>query len=440
MSLFTADIFQQLMFKLILCSSEWSLFTYVTGIRPRFYKVVFLIGMHIALSFFLAPYLGEVTVGALLYLAIISYKMADKPFIENLFFAFYPPILFSILWNFSARIFFPFFFNHSTDYFLNNFVWGMLIIIATVLLERFLREFYQINYISMKNSIWLDNYTLRNFWVTFTEMFSYYLISQTLLILDSLQIKQFLGLSLSTLQIIVAAFYLAILMKVLILIDYYSREYLKEMRQGEQKRYLENLETYSQQIEGLYQSIRSFRHDYNNILLSLGGSIESGDIDLVTQVFDDIFRDNIAGLESKDRQAKLINILVPEVKSFLFIKVSEFERKSYQLNLDIPDVIVDCGVPSSAGLTIFSEMFEHIMPYLAKNPQASVTVHIKEENGLQHYVLELDPYESINGQYLPDLSVDSQKMLNFYKSLSFNQSIHNNIFFQELQVRRESTI
>lgn len=437
LTLFSVAIFQQFMIKLLICSSEWSFFTYMTGIRPKFYKVSLLIGCHILLSMLFAPFIGEVTVGMLVYLAVISVKMTKTPFIENVFFALYPPVLYSILWNFTARILFPFFFNNSFHYLTHNFIWEMIIIIAVILLERFLREFYQIDYISMKNSVWLDNQTRRNFWVTFGEMASYYFFQHLLIILDALHVKSILGLPLSVAFIIISVVYTVILMKVLILIDYFSREYLKDLRRNEQKHYLESLESYSQQIEDLYQSVRSFRHDYNNILLSLKGSIDSGDIALVTKVFNEIYQEDIADLDSKNRQAKLINIMVPEIKSFLFVKIGEFEQKHYRLILSIPEMIRDCGTPSSAGLTILSEMFDRIEPWFEKNPSAVLNVRIVEEAGLQSYGLEFTPYSTEDMKKLADLSTDSQKVLNYYHTLSFTQGEHDQTFYQELHVRRE---
>lgn len=437
LALLSVATIQQFMLKLILCAAEWSLFTYVTGIRPRFYKVGFLIGLHMVLSFFLTPYIGEVTVGLLLYFAIISYKMPKSRLVENFFFALYPPVLFSILWNFMARIVFPFLFNHPLSYFLDSFVWSMTILIAVTIFERFLREFYQIDYIAMKNSTWLDKRTQSNFWVTLSEMLSYFILYYFLVFMQRLHVGKLLGIPVSVLIIVVTVVYLAVLMKVLILIDYYSREYLKDLRRTEQKHYLENLESYSQQIEELYQSVRSFRHDYNNILLSLKGSIESGDLNLVTRVFDEIFQENIAGLDSRDRQAKLINIMMPEIKSFLFIKIGEFESQNYKLVLNIPDIIMDCGVSSSAGLTIFSEMFDRVMPWLEENPAALVNVRIIEENGVQSFSLEFTPYQQTDLNQLADLSIESRRNLNHYRKLTFAQGVHDQTFYQELRVRRE---
>lgn len=39
------------------------------------------------------------------------------------------------------------------------------------------------------------------------------------------------------------------------------------------------LENYSKHVESLYQEVRSFRHDYANVLMSLKAGIDQGDLD-----------------------------------------------------------------------------------------------------------------------------------------------------------------
>lgn len=39
------------------------------------------------------------------------------------------------------------------------------------------------------------------------------------------------------------------------------------------------LQEYTNQVENMYSSLRSFKHDYNNIMLSISGYIESEDMD-----------------------------------------------------------------------------------------------------------------------------------------------------------------
>ena len=66
---------------------------------------------------------------------------------------------------------------------------------------------------------------------------------------------------------------------------------------------LQNLSNYSQQVEGLYQEIRSFRHDYANILSSLKIGIDQKDINMVSQVYDSVLKNSGEKLK---RQAVLM--------------------------------------------------------------------------------------------------------------------------------------
>ena len=49
-------------------------------------------------------------------------------------------------------------------------------------------------------------------------------------------------------------------------------------------------EAYNEKIETAYKSVRSFKHDYENILISMQTSIDSGDFDLIEQTYQDILK------------------------------------------------------------------------------------------------------------------------------------------------------
>lgn len=68
----------------------------------------------------------------------------------------------------------------------------------------------------------------------------------------------------------------------------------------EQDLYLANLEYYSQHLEGLYQNIRSFKHDYDNILISLNDSIYHGDIHDIETVYSDVLQKSRNRMENED--------------------------------------------------------------------------------------------------------------------------------------------
>lgn len=443
MTEFGTQLPQFLMIKFIVISSVWSLFTHVTGFRPKFLTSVFLVLVHIALSVFITPFAflwgvaGEITVAGIYYLLLLFFIDGDSPIIEKVFFAFYPPVIYGILFNFVGRMVFPYIFDLSFYKIGSNFVWCMSMLIAVNLAERFLREFFQINYVALKENIWLDAKTRRNFWYCLIAVMSNFVIQQVLSLGEALEVQHVFFLPFTVVYNIFTLIYLGILIQVLITTDYYSREYLKFLREQEQQHYLENLENYSQQLEELYQSVRSFRHDYNNVLLSLRTSVNSGDIEQVSKVFDDIFRDNIGRLETKDFQTQLVNVAVPEIKSFLYLKMSEYESNRRKFMLDISELLLDYGVTSSIGLMILTEMFNRIRPMTDANPESILTLKIAEMGGMQRFVLGVTPYDKTLLEEMSELSLKSQKMLNHYQELSFSQGIHDRTFVQELDVRRK---
>lgn len=57
------------------------------------------------------------------------------------------------------------------------------------------------------------------------------------------------------------------------------RTWMEQMQTEAKQKALQDLQDYTHNLEVMYNSLRSFKHDYVNILLSLSGYIENGDMD-----------------------------------------------------------------------------------------------------------------------------------------------------------------
>ncbi len=57
------------------------------------------------------------------------------------------------------------------------------------------------------------------------------------------------------------------------------RSHLEQMETEAKKKALQDLQNYTSNLESMYNGLRSFKHDYVNILLSISGYIENGDMD-----------------------------------------------------------------------------------------------------------------------------------------------------------------
>lgn len=123
---------------------------------------------------------------------------------------------------------------------------------------------------------------------------------------------------------------------------------------------LQNLSNYSQQVEGLYQEIRSFRHDYANILSSLKIGIDQKDINLVSQVYDSVLKNSGEKLKGKRFDvAHLRNINDLALKSLLLSKLSEAQNLSVPVSLEISEQFSIKNMEQIDFLTITSILLDN---------------------------------------------------------------------------------
>ena len=130
---------------------------------------------------------------------------------------------------------------------------------------------------------------------------------------------------------------------------------------------LQNLSNYSQQVEGLYQEIRSFRHDYANILSSLKIGIDQKDINLVSQVYDSVLKNSGEKLKGKRFDvAHLRNINDLALKSILLSKLSEAQNLSVPVSLEISEQFSIKNMEQIDFLTITSILLDNAIESAAE--------------------------------------------------------------------------
>ena len=118
------------------------------------------------------------------------------------------------------------------------------------------------------------------------------------------------------------------------------RSYLEQIQTETKQKAMQDLQDYTRNLEAMYNSLRSFKHDYVNILLSLSGYIEEGDLDRLKDFFESkIFptKNLITGEDYKLNQ--LSNISVLEIKSLLSAKMIYAHESGIDVTIDIPDKV-----------------------------------------------------------------------------------------------------
>ena len=84
----------------------------------------------------------------------------------------------------------------------------------------------------------------------------------------------------------------------------------------------QRLQEYTGQVEAMYSSLRAFKHDYNNIMLTLSGYMESGDMEGLKAYFDrEIAPMNQKLVTATSRLNQLIHIKIMELKSIVSAKL-----------------------------------------------------------------------------------------------------------------------
>lgn len=102
----------------------------------------------------------------------------------------------------------------------------------------------------------------------------------------------------------------------------------------------DSLSDYTGQLEAHYQEMRRFRHDYMNLLCTLNGYIQQGDLQKLSQFFDAKIMTEGRLLLNKDAIiGRLSYIRVPEVKGIFYTKLIEAMNLQLQISLELKDEI-----------------------------------------------------------------------------------------------------
>lgn len=241
----------------------------------------------VAVVKWLAKILWQIDIPDAIYLLVFIFLEKPQASREEKYFcAFFAPVFWTLVTSFFSFYLFRVFFNKPINLVPNNL--GILAVDSVVLpfflglqkmfgLDRFFEkpfEGLQDKYKSMLlqvDMILIISYLL----ILFKQEIFSLLLSQTYLP-GYPQIYIWVGL----------------LIHMYILVRFVS--YSKNVRDSEilreQEEHLRSLEAYNQKIEAAYKSVRSFKHDYENVLISMQTSIDSGDFNLIEQTYQDILK------------------------------------------------------------------------------------------------------------------------------------------------------
>lgn len=120
------------------------------------------------------------------------------------------------------------------------------------------------------------------------------------------------------------------------LVSWIFQSHFRELKLQQQQETYKQLQEYTFQIESMYASLRAFKHDYSNIMLSLSHFIEEEDIDgLKNYYYDNVYPFSNQFLNNDFKLNQLSNLLLPEVKGLLSAKLIYAHELNIKVTIEI---------------------------------------------------------------------------------------------------------
>ena len=155
-------------------------------------------------------------------------------------------------------------------------------------------------------------------------------------------------------------FYIVLFFVMLLYLNAISKEKLEKEIIDQKDTQLNELSIYSHHVESLYEEIRSFRHDYINILTSLKLGIDNQDIEAIKTVYSGVLRDSGNQFyDSKFDIAKLSNIKNDAIKSILSAKLLEAQNRGISISVEIEEPVSNFRIELLDFITVLSVLCDN---------------------------------------------------------------------------------
>ena len=215
-------------------------------------------------------------------------------------------------------------------------------------------------------------------------MGAYYLVMQSLSFFEYEQ-----GIQSTTVRHLILVFYLLFFMGIIKKLDTYLKDKLHERLDQEQALRYRDMERYSRHIEELYKEVRSFRHDYSNLLTSLRLGIEEEDMEQIKEVYDSVLKDSSEKLQdNKYDLGRLVNVRDRALKSLLAGKFLKARDKDIVFNVEVPEEIQVEGMSLLDFLTIVSILCDNAIEASAEASQPHVSIAFLKNGTQETFIIE----------------------------------------------------
>ena len=248
---------------------------------------------------------------------------------------------------------------------------------------------------------------------------------------------------------LVVVIYIIIFLISLNILDRNLRERIQQQLSEQRELQLRNMSDYSQHIEELYNELRSFRHDYINILRSLKLGIDTHDLPAIEQIYNQVLKDSGQAFnQSKYDLGRLSNIHNDALKSVLSAKFLEAQNKGIEIGLEVPQEIKPQGMELLDFITIVSILVDNAMEAAVETSHPVVSFAFLEQESRQIFIVEntiKEPSISSDNIFKKGFSTKGenrglglsnvQNIISHYPNVSLRTISHDHSFRQELELK-----
>ena len=438
-------IFWMILYSLAISGLEIIMFFKVDGISLTFDRIfkAFLLKFLLAaivttfkflvltdyLSYFIEPLFG-------ISLSLILLRGLPKKLL--FFYGLFPIVLMDIFYRSVSYFVFPFFGKGIVDGYGNPLFLLIMIFVYSIVLV-FLK-WLDYDFTSLRKEI-LDKSFQKSLTTINWIMGAYFLVMESLSYFEyayDIQSK--------TVRHLILVFYLLFFMGIIKKLDTYLKDKLHERLDQEQALRYRDMERYSRHIEELYKEVRSFRHDYTNLLTSLRLGIEEEDMEQIKEVYGSVLKDSSQKLQdNKYDLGRLVNIRDSALKSLLAGKFLKARDKKIIFNVEVPEEIQVEGMRLLDFLTIVSILCDNAIEASVEASQSHVSIAFLKNGAQEIFIIENSiKEEGIDISEIFSFGVSSKgeergvglytvmKLVESYPNASLNTTCQDQVFRQVL--------
>ena len=366
--------------------------------------------------------------------------------VQSLFYCFFTLAIYEIFSSLSS-LYFQFVFKISETTLENN-VW--LDWIPTLLSFPLYVLFLKLVRIDLNTlSREIKNNKLTKIVNLFTmTMILYYTSSYILLSIPTLEHAGWISFNIEDIYInrVIIYSYFPIFLGFLLYIQYLVKENINRELEKIKDSQISSMSIYSEHIESLYKEIKSFRHDYTNILVSLNESIKNRDIDGIESIYDSVLLDSDKTFYNTHYDiANLVNLEDLAMKSIVSAKMFEAQSKGIRLSIEIEKVIkAPASIDSIDLLKLLAIFLDNAIEASLESASPELSfVYFQEENRKIMIIENSTKQERINTKAIFNYGYSTKGngrgigLANVYEILSTYSRVYLKTYSNEYKFRQE---